>query len=193
MPLKPRPFMKKIDLIHATILIIALLAGYSAINTFIALLSFSGYISDIFMSESRMGAPLVSTLVTVILLSGTCILLIKNGRKLAERILKNDPETASDQTSDIPLDRHSLIFVLLIGMGIYIMIQAIPATLSDLFDLFQNKIATDLFKHTTPDKEKVIVELLRITVGAFLVFAAPTLTNWIDRQSARRSGGESQP
>jgi hypothetical protein len=185
--------MKKIDLIHTTILIIALLAGYSAINTFIGLLSFSGYISDVFMSESRMSGPLVSTLISVILLSGTCILLIKNGRKLAGKILDADPPTDTGQTADVQLDRHSLIFVLLIGLGLYIMIQAVPGVLKDLFDLFQNKIATDLFKHSTPDKDKVIVELLRITIGAFLVFAAPTLTNLIDRQPGAGSGGESQP
>jgi hypothetical protein len=185
--------MKKIDLIHTTILIIALLAGYSAINTFISFISFSGYISDIFITDSKMQGPLVSGLLGMILLTASCILLIKNGRKLAEKISKNDPATDTDQTTNVQLDRHNLIFVLLIGMGLYIMIQSIPAALSDLFDLFQNKIVTSVFRNRTPEKEKVIVQLLRITIGAFLVYAAPTLTNCIDRQRAARSGDESQP
>jgi hypothetical protein len=90
------------------------------------------------------------------------------------------------------LDRRNIVFALIIGIGLYTLIQAAPYVIVHLFELFRNKVGPDMFRQGSPGKTNLIVQLLQVTIGAFLVYAAPTLTNFIDKTIAVRLDGESQ-
>src|SRR5581483_9119911 len=102
--------MKKIDLIHTAILIVAILAGYMAVQTIISALSFITFYHGDGLSD-QLSYLSIACLGPAI----TCIVLIRNGRRLAELMLKNDPEGSWDQPSYWDLDRRNIIFVLFIG------------------------------------------------------------------------------
>ncbi|HEV3411767.1 MAG TPA: hypothetical protein VG101_04770 [Puia sp.] len=55
--------MKKFDLLHTTVLIIAILCGYSALLAALAMLNTSFYISDIFYARSGVGTALLPAFV----------------------------------------------------------------------------------------------------------------------------------
>jgi hypothetical protein len=175
--------MKKVDLVQTTILIVALLLGYSAIEAVISFLSLMGYYSEIFYASSGMHSPILSTLLIVLFLAGSCFILIKNARRYAEAILKNETEAAWDVTATVDLDRRNLIFVLLIGMGIYTLIQALPHLLLDLFGLFQNKVSYDAYKTKKTDSATIAIEFLKVTIGVFLIYAAPAISGFIDTKA----------
>jgi hypothetical protein len=169
--------MKKIDLIQTTILIIAIMLGYQAINMLI------NWLPTLFFSLSEGNYNFIFTLLLVIVLGICCMLLIKKSRAIAITILKNEPESSQDDFAQLQLDRDHLIFALLIGMGLYYLIWSIPNVALDLFKLYRYKVAPGSFRSALPDSDRIIVELLRITLGAFLVYAAPILTKIISKRA----------
>jgi len=173
--------MKKIDLIHTAILIVAILAGYMAIQSIISALSFITFYHGDGLSD-QLAYLSIACLGPVI----ACLVLIRNGRRLAELMLKDEPEGSWEQASYWDLDRRNIILVLFIGIGLYIMIQAIPNLLIDLYQLFVDKVAAPRFKTHDIDKSTLAIELLRITIGTFLIYASPTLTNFIESTIAVR-------
>jgi hypothetical protein len=184
--------MRKVDLVHTTILIIALLAGYSALQQILGLLSVLGYASDIFLSAR---GPDYGTVVLYLMILAMyiiiCVVLIRNGRTYAAAILKNEPEVSWEDAAQLQLDRSNLIFVLLIGMGIYTIMESLPYLIKNLFELFRNKVASSLLRETKPSNQTIIVELLRITLGAFLVYAAGPITNFIEKNIASKLKSDS--
>jgi CRISPR/Cas system-associated protein Cas7 (RAMP superfamily) len=84
------------------------------------------------------------------------------------------------------LDRSNIILVLIIGMGLYTLIQSIPFALNDLYEIFRDKIAAEFVKEERPKRGILAVELLRVTIGAFLIYAAPSLTKFINKNIAVR-------
>jgi hypothetical protein len=184
--------MKKIDLVHTTIIIIALMAGYSALQQILGLLSVVGYASDIFLSlrgpdYGTIGLYLIALVMYVII----CVVLIRKGRTFATTILKNEPELSLEDAAQVQLDRSNLIFVLLIGMGIYTIMESLPYLIKNLFELFRNRVATDLFRETKPSSQTIIIELLKITLGAFLIYASAPITNFIDKNIASKIKSDS--
>lgn len=186
--------MKKIDLIHTTILIVALLNAYSAVEYFMLFISslFSGF--DLYHWQIPDAA--ISSLIIMGAFFGACVLLVKNGRKYAAALLPNEEEASWDNATEWQLDRRNIIFVLFIGMGLYTLIQAIPYAIDHLFELFTSKVSSGfnsrLEKNGSRETELLLIELLRTTVGALLIYAAPTLTNYIDKTIAVRLGSGSQ-
>jgi hypothetical protein len=189
--------MKKIDLIHTTILIVGILCGYSALQILLSsLTSYSYYLSDIYYTRSAfLGLP---GLVQAALLFVACIVLIRNGRKYATALLRSDPTHRSEPSDDSDedaagwqLDRRNMIFVLFIGLGLYTLIQNIPPLLSDFFNLFRDRVRTDILKRP-PYRDYLAIDLLRLTVGAIFLYAAAPLTNFIDNKIAARLGGASK-
>lgn len=173
--------MKKIDLIHTAILIVAILAGYMAIQSIISALSFITFYHGDRLSD-QLAYLSIACLGPVIV----CLVLIRNGRRLAELMLKDEPEGSWEQASYWDLDRRNIIFVLFIGIGLYIMIQAIPNLLIDLYQLFAEKVSPVLLRTMNVNKDTLVIELLRITIGTFLIYASPTLTNFIESTIAVR-------
>jgi hypothetical protein len=174
--------MKKIDLVHTAILIIGLLAGYSALQTFIGFFSMAAYYSDIFYANRGMQNPVMPTLLIVLLFAGACAFLIRYGKKIAEKILQNEPGSSADETATVQLDRHNLIMVLLIGMGVFTLMDPLPHLLINLFELFRNKVTVDEFRTKSVDGNTIATELLKLTMGFFLIYAAPTITNFIEKK-----------
>jgi hypothetical protein len=173
--------MKKIDLVHITLLIVAILAGYAAIQSIISALSFLTFYHGNGLSDQLAYLSVVCLGPAVI-----CIVLIRNGRRLAELMLKDEPEDSPEQASYWDLDRRNVLFVLFIGIGLYILIQAIPNLLIDFYQLFADKVAAQQFRTHDIDKSTLAIELLRITIGTFLIYASPTLTNFIEQTIAVR-------
>jgi hypothetical protein len=202
--------MKKIDLLHTTILIIAILCGYSALQQLLSLLSASFYISDIFVSTSGMGTVVSVALLQAALDIIACILLVRNGRRIAAYLLRNDNPRGLPELTDLAksaaeaagaessatknpdalewrFDRRNLVFVLIIGIGLYTSILHIPVLFKELIDLFRNQVRRDSMGFAKAlGKDDVLLNLLRVTIGALLIYAAPTLTNFIERTIAPR-------
>jgi len=172
--------MKKIDLVHTTILIIGILAGYEAIKSLISMLSALSY-------YGYRGLEQLTYVFIMLLCSAlACIILIRNGRRFAELILKDGPEGSWEQASYWDLDRRNILFVLFIGIGLYFLVQAIPNLLVYLYQLFSEKVTPSLLRSPDLNKSSLAIELLRATIGAFLVYASPTLTNFIETTIAVR-------
>jgi hypothetical protein len=173
--------MKKIDLVHTTFVIVGILAGYEALKTFISALSFISLYH---------GSELTDQLVyvTIIFLGPAiaCILLIRNGRRFSEWILKDEPEGSWEQASFWNLDRRNILFVLFIGIGLIFLIEAIPNLLVYLYQLFNAKINPMVLRSQNLPKDSLAIELLRVTIGTFLIYASPTLTNFIEQTIAVR-------
>lgn len=186
--------MKKIDLIHTVILIVALLVAYSALEYF--MLFISSLFTGVDLYHWQIPGAAISNLIITGLFFGACLLLVKNGRKYAAALLPNEEEASWDNAVEWQLDRRNIIFVLFIGMGLYTLIQAIPYAIDHLIELFTSNVSNGFIsrpeKNASRGKELLLIELLRITMGAFLIYAAPTLTNYIDKAIAVRLDGESQ-
>ncbi|HVV07007.1 MAG TPA: hypothetical protein VHC96_22415 [Puia sp.] len=173
--------MKKIDLVHTTLLIVGILAGYLAIvNIITALATLSIY-------GLEGGFEQVAYFFFVCLCPAIAgIVIIRNGRSFAEVIMKNDPEGSWEQPSYWDLDRRNIIFVLFIGIGLYTLIAAIPSLLVHLYQLFAEKVTPALLRTPDVNKNTLATDLLRITIGTLLIYASPTLTNFIEQTIAVR-------
>ena len=182
--------MKKFDLVHTTILIIALLAGYSALEQVLAILTMVGYVTSVEV-PGGFSQTFFFTVLSFIFSLGCCLLLIWKGGNIAFLIMKNEPQESQDATTQLQLDRWNIIFVLFIGMGLYTIIQSIPYLVRDLYDLFKNKAATDLFRGPGPDSRTVVLESLKVLLGAFLIYAAAPFTNFIDKIIASKLKSDS--
>jgi len=178
--------MKKIDLIHTTILIVAILAGYSALEYLFLLLSSLAYLGQVYYATSQFTEKSAYYLIMIVLFSMTCILLVKNARKYAHILLKDEPEASWEDAPKWELDRRNIILVLFLGLGLYTMVQAIPYAISDFYDIFSKAIDSRELKQESTQKEALIIQLLRVTVGAFLIYTAPALTKFIDKTIAVR-------
>ncbi len=179
--------MKKADLVQTTIIIIALMTGYSALGHVVGLLSMVSYIGDLYYMRDMAVQNTVYEFLMAVVFTAACLFLIKNSRKYAALILKDEPEGSWEDTARLQLDRQHVIFVLLIGMGLHTLIQSLPYLVSDLFDLYRNKV-TDIeqYKVKKTGTATLVVELLRITLGMFLIYAAPAITHFINQRIAAR-------
>ena len=176
--------MKKIDLIHTTILIVAILCGYSALQQLLFLISSFSFVSDLYYGKPT--NIIFPNLFQAALFSVACLILIRNGKKLAVALLPEDPTDASaEDAAGWQLDRRNMLFVLFIGLGLYTLIQNIPPLLSDFFNLFKDQVRADLLKRQ-PYRDYLAIDLLRTTVGAILLYAAAPLANFNDNKAAVR-------
>lgn len=184
--------MKKFDLIHTTVLIVAILAGYAALQYIITAISVATFSSSYnYLNRNRLDEA-IGFLILAALFAVIAFVLIKNGRKCADLILKYDPETEFDDAPKFDLDRSNLLFVLFIGIGLYTMIQALPHALSNTWLLFSTKISP-ANSNAPVDGNRIALELLQVTLGALLIYAAPNLTNFIENKIAVRGGSIIQP
>jgi hypothetical protein len=190
--------MKKLDLLHTTILIVAILCGYSALQSILYILTLLSDMDlyhlqaqdhaslDVHLFLSATGS-ILPTIVQVALFSAACIILVRNGKKYAAAILQRaEPGAADENNVEVQLDRYNILFALFIGIGLYTLIQALPNALYHSFQQFTDKISNDLYKSLTPGKDRLIMEWLRVTIGALLIYAAPSLTNFIESTIAVR-------
>ena len=175
--------MKKIDLIHTAILIVAMLAAYEAIQNIISILSILAFLGDGPLFK-RATEQFVFTLIAVGSFTAVCIILVKNGRNYAALILKDDPEGSWEDAPKWELDRRNILLALFIGLGLYTLIQSMPYTLNDLYVMFSDKVSSNL--QDRGRKNNLIIELLKATIGFLLIYAAPALTNFIDKTIAVR-------
>lgn len=194
--------MKKFDFVHTTILIVAILLGYSGLGTLLSLLNLVFYLSDI--SVARIDNPTWSILFTSAIYVVAAILLVRNGKRIAAYLLRSDnaveagDEGSGDDQPEAPadlgwdLDRNTLIFVLLIGLGLYTLMLHLPKALTDSFNTFRNTVNTDAFPVPAP-RDALALDLLHIVIGCFLVFGAAGLTNFIDKTIGVRLRKASQP
>lgn len=178
--------MKKIDLVHTTILIVAILAGYSALEYIFYLLSNIASAGEFYYLRGQSWGKLTYYLVMAVLFAATAVILVRNGRKYAGAILRDEPEGSWEDAAQLQLDRSNIILVLIIGMGLYTLIQSIPYALNHLYEIFKDKVGSELLKDENPDRGILAVEILRVTIGAFLIYAAPALTNFINKNIAVR-------
>ena len=184
--------MKKFDLIHTTVLIVAILIGYMALQYVISAISAIAFSASSNYSGTNLMQLVTSYLVIAAFFAASALVLIRNGRKCAALILRYDPETELDDALKLDLDRSNLLFVLFIGLGLYTLIQALPNALYNIWQLFGTKISPSN-SNAPVDGNKIALELLRITIGALLIYAAPGLTNFIEKNIAPRLNGGAQP
>jgi hypothetical protein len=179
--------MKKIDLIHTTILIVGILAGYSAVQSIVSLLGSFAYAAR---SEFYRGGSIevmVSYLIEFFLQCIACVVLVRNGRKYAGMVLRDEPEASWEDAPAWDLDRRNMLLVLFVGLGLYILSVAIPFFLRYAWDIFRYKVTdASVFRKPIPRTDYLEVELFRIVIGVLLIYAAPALTNLIDKHISMR-------
>jgi|SRR6185437_10343217 len=169
--------MKKSDLIHVTVLIAAILLGYSALECLLGTLS-------MLTRRANISADSIEyQLVLAALFALASGLLIRYSRQLTRVLLKDEP--ANVESSRWELDRRNILFVLFIGLGLYICIQAIAYCAGDFFDVFSNQINPDVYKRVTI-RNGVLIQFLRALMGFLLIYGAPNLTNLIERTIAHK-------
>ncbi len=181
--------MKKSDLVHVTILIVAVLSGYNAVGAVITMLSTIAYYFEGIYRTAE--AYMVLYLIQAVLYSAACILLIRNGRKYAEQMTQTEAEDFVEDAPRWDLDRRNMLYVLFIGLGLYLVIQSGTVAVDALYQQFKAKagaMALTERAHVTD----VLVDLLRLTAGACLIYAAPNLTNLIENSISVRLDGDKQ-
>src|ERR1700754_3976576 len=172
--------MKKLDLIHTTVLIVAIFAGYAALQYFISFLSSLAYVLEVYYMDTQLIERFLYNLILIASFSAVCILLIKNGRRYTTTLLKYDPEMDWDNEILWQLDRKTMIFVVFIGIGLYMLVHSIPYTISYFIDLFRSKVGGEPGKEATA-RSGFIIQLLQVSLSIFLIYSAPTLTNFIEK------------
>lgn len=182
--------MKKVDLIHTTVLIVAILNGYSALQYVLSAITAATFTSTFYPSRNRLDET-IGFLIIAAFFAVIAFVLIKNGRLYADLILKYDPEKESDDAPKFDLDRSHLLFVLFIGTGLYVMIQALPHALYNTWLLFSTKVSP-ANSEAPVGGNKIAVELLQVTIGALLIYAAPNLTNFIEKNIAARLNSDAR-
>lgn len=175
--------MKKSDLIHVTVLIVAILLGYSALEYLLATLALLTRWDD------TPGSRIVYEIVLAALFALACGLLIGNSRKLTGTLLKDEP--ASAEASQWDLDRRNILFVLFIGLGVFIFIQAIAYAAGDFYDVYANQ-ANPGANSRVSIRNGLLIQTLRALMGFLLIYGAPNLTNLIERTIARKLHGAPQ-
>ena len=181
--------MKKIDLLHLTFLIIAILSGYAALQDLVSELSILAYLGDPYFQLSYRASYYIILAIGYAII---CITLIVNGRRYAGMLLKDELDATWEEASRWDIDRRNTLFVLFIGIGLYSLMQSAVSVLGDFFELFSAKVDFTASGHT-PTHNYVLIDLLRLTIGACIVYAAPTLTNFIENNIATRMEGGKQP
>jgi hypothetical protein len=183
--------MKKSDLVHVTILIVAVLSGYNAIGAVITLLaSIAYYIEGLYRATE---VYIVFYLIQAVLYSLACIVLIRNGRKYADQMTQNEAEDFVEDAPRWDLDRRNMLYVLFIGLGLYLVIQSATVAADTLYQNFKAKVgAMDLIEKGPRQTTTLLVDLLRLTAGACLIYAAPNLTNLIENSISVRLDGDKQ-
>src|SRR5579872_3078728 len=106
--------MKKIDLLHTTILIMALLCGFSAIQTFVAFLGVIGAAPEIRDPGSTWWSTFMSYLIEILALIAAMIILVRNGRRYAGHLLGNQERDQSEASPTLQVDRSDTLFVLFV-------------------------------------------------------------------------------
>ncbi|HTR29982.1 MAG TPA: hypothetical protein VMH27_11980 [Puia sp.] len=194
--------MRKIDLLHTTILIVAILCGYAALRELLGVLNATFYASDIFYARSGYGAFILPSLIEAGGYVVACIVLIRNSERIAVSMLGNsrpeyeeflegeEPSAAAPEMAEEPdqlewkLDRMTVLYVFFIGLGLYTLIEYIPDLLNSVIGQFKTEVSGAL-RLVQPERRNyrdyLLLDALRATIGALLIYAAPTLTNFIER------------
>lgn len=172
--------MKKSDLIHVTIKIVGILLGYSAISQLITLITMLGYLGGPY---SYFGI-VISAFITCITLSIACYLLLRNAWKYTRLILKSEPELFDEEALPITLNKEELIYTFIVGLGLYLMAQYIPNAIANAYKVYSDTVNRDALSVKSGNaKTDLIIELLRITVGAMLIYGARQLSEFIIKLS----------
>ena len=175
--------MKKIDIIQTTILVIAIMVGYSVVEFFLSLLA---ALPQIFSPYANGAGNLATRLIVMMLAAIATYLLIRFSRRIAAWLLKNDPDGDTEGAARWDVDRRTLVFALIIGIGLYTMVYALAYAINDLIDFFNLKVAVTSGRPAPSRKDYLVLELLRLTIGAMLVYAAPNLSDFIEKTIAVR-------
>lgn len=172
--------MKKIDLVQTTLIVIAVLNAYNALYAIIGLLA------GISMASGLDGQQaLIAQFVLTVIVTGGVFLIIRYSRQIAAWLLKFDPEGDAEGSARWDVDRRALIFARLIGMGLFMLIESLPNLAEDLFYAFKSKVGHNAGPFA-PKENYLLLELLKAALGALLVYAAPGLTDFIEKSIAVR-------
>jgi hypothetical protein len=181
--------MKKIDLLHTTILIMALLCGYSALQAIVTFLMVIGEATEFRAPGSTWWSTLLGYLVEILAFIAAMIILVRNGHRYAGRLAGDREVDQSAASPALQADRADILFVLFVGMGLYTVIQALPYALQHLFELFQSKASAfpeESEGYLRSAKHYLIYEILRVTIGIALTYGAANLTNVVENSIAHR-------
>jgi hypothetical protein len=92
--------MKKFDIVHTTVLIVAILCGYSALQQFLGILNTIFYASDIFYARSGMGTFALPTLISTCTYLIAAIILVKNSKRIANYLLGSEKQEFEEFLDD---------------------------------------------------------------------------------------------
>jgi len=175
--------MKKIDILQTTILVIAVMSAYSVMENILSTVS---AFAQAFVPYSPGFGAAITQLIITIAVAIVVYLLIRYSRWIAGWLLKNDPDGDTEDTARWNVDRRTLIFALIIGIGLYTVIFALAYAINDFIDFFNLKVAANSGISVPNRRNYLILELLRLTIGAFLIYGAPNLTDFIEKTIAVR-------
>ncbi len=172
--------MKKFDLIHTTILILAVMAAWSAVESFIHLLSNISFAGNQYYPTYEW---VLYDLIASLSFSAAAVILVKNARKYTTVLLRDEPDDTQEDALRWKPERDNVLLALLIGIGLYTLIQAIPNIVAEIIHFFRTKVSNHALLAPAPSRNDFIIWILKATIGAFLIYSAPALTAYINKKA----------
>jgi hypothetical protein len=117
--------MKKFDLVHTAILIVAILCGYAALQQLLYLISSFSYTSDLYYGKTS--NIIFPNLFQAALFSIACLILIRNGKKSDFFTLFKD-QVRADLLKRPPYRDYLAIDLLRATVGAILLYAAAPLT-----------------------------------------------------------------
>jgi len=162
--------MKRLDLVQLTIIIMGLLSAFFCLRLLPQLLIY--FFS--WFSDGLRGGYMMQTLISNIILFAIYLLFsmftIKNSKQLTDCI-SNRAGLHAD--INFALNKRELLFALFLGLGIYGLLQEIPAALSNTYEYIteSNRLTTD-YELSNPKKHQLIIQGIQVALLFILVLYA---------------------
>jgi len=172
--------MKKIELIQTTIIMVAILAGYSALQSLMSILSMIAFSKDLNYMLENISGTIISYLLFAVFYGIGAVILIKKYKVIASSLMDKEDENPGF----INIDAKVIIFILLIGIGPYFLIQSVPHAISDLFFYFKKSLKSYGDSIIDSKKDVLAVDLLRDVIGFIIIYASPSIANFINSNIA---------
>jgi hypothetical protein len=169
--------MRRVQLIQITILVVAIICGYKAveslISTIIPLLFGFG-------SENQFFSFVLRFLVLTGIYTAAFFVLIRFNRPIADYIEREGrPDGISEDTPvALRVEQTNLFYVVLISLSLLTLIEVLPTIIMSIFQYFKNEIG----RLGTRADSDFKTSALKLVIGVILLFAARPISLWLNKQ-----------
>ena len=167
--------MKKGDVIQLTVIILAFIIGFTAIQYFFYSVVNLVYLAGAGEFASAVSAPTIVILIVTVLECMLCWLLLVRSAKIADFIYE---KTSMGTSFKIISQPNDLLYILLIITGFYFLLENLPVLIRGLVNAFRSK-ATSRFD--VPEYNSHIdwtTTIIKLLLPAVLLMAARPIANY---------------